>query len=105
MTAPKIELVKAFPECPWCGSTETCTELAIKHLGLREKGLVKESDFVSSSKIQVPLYSPTLATLTIPFMLQEIDGCGGCGRNRVIRLSVMQVPMGAKGFIPPGGTN
>lgn len=104
MAGQKLEVVKTFPECPWCGSTETCTELAIKFKELRKKGLVKKDDFVSSSKISIPLYNPVVAALTIPFMVQEIDGCGQCGRNRVIRVSVMEVPLGlAKGMMPPPG--
>ncbi len=95
MPGPLPELVKAFPECPWCGSTETCTELAIKHLELREKGFVKEGMLISSSKIIIPLYNPMVAVLTVPHLLQEIDGCGECGRNRVIRVSTIDVPVTA----------
>ncbi|KKL83467.1 hypothetical protein LCGC14_1974430 [marine sediment metagenome] len=95
MPGPMPELVKAFPECPWCGSTELCTELVIKHLKLREKGFVKEGMMISSSKILIPLYNPLVAALTLPHMLQEIDGCGECGRNRVIRVSVIDVPVTA----------
>lgn len=98
-TPNKPEIVKEFPECPWCGSTEICSELVIKHLGLREKGLVKKDDLVSASKTMSPLYNPLIATLTVPYMIQEIDGCGECGRNRVIRISVVPLPIGmmAKG--------
>ncbi len=92
-TPNKMEVVKEFPKCPWCDSTEICSELAIKHLKLREKGLVKKDDFVSSSKIMVPLYNPVLAALTLPMMIQEIDACGECGRNRVVRVSIAELPV------------
>ncbi|MBU1067770.1 hypothetical protein KKE60_08290 [Patescibacteria group bacterium] len=99
MASQKPELVKAFPECPWCGSTEIGAEMAINHLGLKEKGMFKETDLISSTKILVPLLNPAIAVLTVPFMLQEVDCCGGCGRNRVIRISVMELPMS---MVPKG---
>ena len=50
MASQKPEVVKEFPVCPWCGSTETGSEMALTHLGLREKGLVKNDAFVSATK-------------------------------------------------------
>ena len=100
------EVVKAYPECPWCGSTETGTELAVKHLKLREKGLVKDGMHVSASKIMVPLYNPQIAVLAIPFMIQEVDCCGECGRNRIIKITVAEIPYTlAKGMMGQGTGN
>ena len=91
------EVIKEFPVCPWCESTETGASLAIKHLKLIERGILKEGDFISHSKVMAPLIvNPAAIVLTIPLMIHDIDCCGECGRNRIVRVSVMEAPVGTK---------
>ncbi len=89
------EVVKEFPECPWCGSTSLGSELVVKHLKLRERGLLQPEEKPSIIKIPALLVKPTQIAMTVPMLIQETDCCGECGRNRTIRLSAMETAVSA----------
>jgi len=99
MTEQKI--LKDFPACPDCGETETLSRLAWKHA----HGSKENIPFVSFYKEALALtdVSPqTMLTLPlVPGLFIHRDYCAGCGRLRVTRAELGNIPMG---MVNPGGS-
>lgn len=88
------KLLKDFPACPDCGETETLSRLAWKET----HGDKEEVPFVSFYKEALALTSVSpQAMLTLPMvpgLMIHRDYCAGCGRLRLTRAEIGNIPMG-----------
>jgi hypothetical protein len=89
----EAKVIAEFPKCPWCGCEETVTQRAWREThGGQDKDI-----FVSFAKEAIPLTSTspqvTLSLPVVPGLYIDRDYCAECGRERVTRAQVMNIPM------------
>lgn len=99
------KILKEFPVCPDCGETETLSQLAWKETHADEK----KPPFTSFYKEALPLTDVSAQTMIslpiVPGLGIHRDYCAGCGRLRVTRSEIINIPMaiargsGGKGAI------
>ncbi len=89
-----MTIIKDFPECPDCGSTETVSNEATKEA--REKGKLPADAFSHLEVTLIPLEQPMMAGVTVPTILVHWDVCLGCGRRRCTRAEIIQAPVVAQ---------
>ncbi len=97
MTEPKI--IKDFPNCPNCGSSETVAQLGTA--SLKALGKIPQEAFVSLRQAIIPLEQPQLAGVMISCIVTYFDVCAGCGRERCTRSEIIKAPV--QGQPPQGG--
>jgi hypothetical protein len=100
---PETKLIKEFPVCPNCGSSELISKLGCA--GLVEKGKIK-ADAPTHLEVQViPIEQPMMAGVMVSAIVIHWDICAGCGRRRCTWADVQQVPVQMQGGMPRGGSS
>ena len=82
------KLIKDFPECPDCHSTERVSEMAAAEF--KEKGKIPKDAFTALGQDVVPLEQPVMAGVMVSCILSRWDVCGGCGGKRYTRVEIIQ---------------
>ena len=85
------KIIKDFPTCRICGSTETISGLATQEQKL--KGKIPLNAFTSGRKEVYPIEQPALAVMTLQCVLNFYDVCAGCGIERCTRSMLIKAPV------------
>jgi hypothetical protein len=96
---PDEKIIKDFPACPHCGSTETISGLATQEQKL--KGKIPLNAFTSGRKEVYPIEQPALAVMTLECVMNFYDVCAGCGMERCTRSMLIKAPV----QLPPQNNN
>lgn len=91
-------ILKEWPECPVCGSSETVSHMGTK--SLRDRHLIAEDAFSRLRTQVTPLQSPKIAGVMAEAIAVHYDVCLGCGLERCTRAELVKVPVVGAGGMP-----
>lgn len=97
------EIIKEFPKCPLCHSTEKLSEMAV--VELKKSGKVPEDTFtLLRLGDPIPLETPKFAGIPVKCLINSYDVCGKCGVERVARAEIIMLKTEVQTFWPPGNS-
>lgn len=89
-------VLRDFPSCPVCGSTERLSDIACAEL--RAAGKIP-ADAVTQLKLEItPLEQPIMAGVAVQAIVTRYDACGQCGTPRITRAELQYIPVQVQGL-------